>query len=43
MLQYEKNALKMEHDWKIELIEDMNPSWADFSTNWNLDFRKLRG
>ena len=33
---------KWKRDWKITLIEDMNPSWSDLSPNWNLNFNKLR-
>jgi putative endonuclease len=33
---------KWKRDWKINLIEDMNPSWSYLSTNWNLNFNKLR-
>tara|TARA_R110000868_G_scaffold194296_1_gene439675 strand:- start:1020 stop:1310 length:291 start_codon:yes stop_codon:yes gene_type:complete len=33
---------KWKRDWKIKLIEEMNPSWSDLSTNWNLDTRKFR-
>ena len=33
---------KWKRDWKIKLIEEMNPSWSDLSLNWNLDFRKFR-
>lgn len=33
---------KWKRDWKIKLIEEMNPSWCDLSINWNLNFNKLR-
>ncbi len=33
---------KWKREWKIKLIEEMNPSWSDLSLNWNLDFRRLR-
>ncbi len=33
---------KWKRSWKIELIEEMNPTWADLSTNWNLNYNKLR-
>jgi putative endonuclease len=26
---------KWKRDWKINLIEDMNPGWSDISINWN--------
>ncbi len=33
---------KWKRDWKIQLIESMNPSWMDLSMNWNLDFNNYR-
>jgi len=33
---------KWKRNWKLELIEEMNPSWSDLSLNWNLNFKKLR-
>ena len=33
---------KWKRDWKIKLIEDMNPSWMDLSTNWNLGLNTFR-
>jgi len=33
---------KWKRDWKIKLIEEMNPSWSDLSTNWNLNTTKFR-
>lgn len=33
---------KWRREWKVKLIEDMNPSWMDISINWNFDFSKLR-
>lgn len=38
----EKQFKKWKRDWKIEMIEEMNPSWSDLAINWNLDFNKLR-
>lgn len=38
----EKQVKKWKRDWKLKLIDDMNPSWADLSINWNLNFNKLR-
>jgi len=38
----EKQFKKWKRDWKIKLIEEMNPSWSDLSMNWNLNFKKLR-
>lgn len=33
---------KWKRDWKIELIEDMNPNWTDLSVNWNFNYNKDR-
>lgn len=33
---------KWKRDWKIKLIEEMNPSRSDLSLNWNLNYRKFR-
>jgi len=38
----EKQFKKWKRQWKIDLIEEMNPSWSDLSINWNLNFNKLR-
>ena len=38
----ERYFKKWKREWKVELIEDMNPSWDDLSINWNLNFNKLR-
>ena len=38
----EKQFKKWKRNWKINLIEEMNPSWSDLSMNWNLDNRKFR-
>lgn len=38
----EKRFKKWKRDWKIKLIEEMNPSWSDLSINWNLDTTRLR-
>lgn len=38
----EKRFKKWKREWKINLIEDMNPSWMDLSTNWNIDYNKNR-
>jgi len=38
----EKQFKKWKRDWKIKLIEEMNPSWSDLSINWNLGNRKFR-
>lgn len=34
----ERQFKKWKRDWKIELIEEMNPSWSDLSANWNLNY-----
>ncbi|WP_418638233.1 GIY-YIG nuclease family protein [Winogradskyella sp.] len=33
----ERQFKKWKREWKVNLIEEMNPSWADLSVNWNLD------
>ena len=38
----ERQFKRWKRVWKIELIEEMNPSWSDISTNWNLNYNKLR-
>lgn len=38
----ERQFKKWKRDWKIKLIEEMNPSWSDLSMNWNLDTTRLR-
>lgn len=38
----ERRMKKWKRDWKIELIEEMNPNWMDISMNWNLNFNKFR-
>ena len=38
----EKRLKKWKRDWKLKLIEEMNPSWINLSLNWNLDNRKFR-
>jgi putative endonuclease len=38
----ERQFKKWKRDWKIKLIEEMNPSWIDLSMNWNSDNRKFR-
>ncbi|MBC30371.1 MAG: excinuclease ABC subunit C [Muricauda sp.] len=38
----EKRLKKWKREWKIELIEDMNPSWSDLSMNWKLNYNRLR-
>ncbi len=38
----ERQFKKWKRDWKIELIEEMNPNWSDLSNNWNLNYNKFR-
>lgn len=38
----ERTFKKWKRNWKIELIEEMNPSWSDLSINWNLNCNKIR-
>ena len=38
----ERQFKKWKREWKINLIEEMNPSWTDLSLNWNLDLNKHR-
>ncbi|WP_396602658.1 GIY-YIG nuclease family protein [Algibacter sp. R77976] len=38
----EKSFKKWKREWKIDLIQNMNPIWGDLSINWNLNFNKLR-
>ena len=38
----EKKFKKWKRKWKIELIDEMNPSWFDLSSNWNINYNKLR-
>lgn len=41
-LSREKQLKKWKRDWKINLIVDMNPHWTDLTTNWNLNYNKLK-
>ncbi len=38
----ERQFKKWKREWKIELIEEMNPNWSDLSINWNLNFNEVR-
>ena len=38
----EKQFKKWKREWKINLIEEMNPNWSDLSANWNLNNREFR-
>tara|TARA_R110000868_G_scaffold62372_1_gene188562 strand:+ start:481 stop:771 length:291 start_codon:yes stop_codon:yes gene_type:complete len=40
--QRERQFKKWKRNWKIKLVEEMNPSWTDLSLNWNLNYNKLR-
>lgn len=41
-LKREKQFKKWKRDWKVKLIEEMNPNWVDLSINWNLNYNSLR-
>lgn len=38
----EKQLKKWKRDWKVNLIDDMNPAWMDISLNWNFNFNTIR-
>ena len=38
----ERQLKKWKREWKIKLIEEINPGWMDISMNWNFNFRKVR-
>lgn len=38
----ERQLKKWKREWKINLVTDMNPCWIDLTTNWNLNYIKLR-
>ena len=38
----EKRLKKWKREWKVKLIETMNPSWMDLSMNWSLNYKKFR-
>ncbi len=38
----ERQFKKWKRNWKVVLIEEMNPTWADLSTNWNINFNRIR-
>jgi putative endonuclease len=38
----ERQFKKWKREWKIKLVEEMNPNWSDLSINWNLDTREFR-
>ncbi|MEZ4781818.1 MAG: GIY-YIG nuclease family protein [Flavobacteriaceae bacterium] len=33
---------KWKREWKIKLIEEINPNWSDLSMNWNLGNKIFR-
>lgn len=39
----ERQLKKWKRDWKVTLIEAMNPTWMDVSVNWNFNFNIIRG
>ena len=38
----ERQMKKWKREWKVKLIEEMNPSWADMSMNWKYVFLRRR-
>ena len=38
----ERQFKKWKREWKVELIEGMNPSWLDIRINWNLNNNRIR-
>ena len=38
----ERQFKKWKREWKVKLIEEMNPSWSDLSINWNLGTKGFR-
>lgn len=40
--QRERQFKKWKRNWKIKLVEEINPSWTDLSLNWNLNYNNLR-
>ncbi|WP_350284144.1 GIY-YIG nuclease family protein [uncultured Croceitalea sp.] len=41
-LDRERQFKKWKRQWKVDLIEQMNPSWSDLSMNWKLNYNRLR-
>ena len=33
---------KWKRDWKIRIIEELNPNWIDISFNWKFNLNKFR-
>ena len=38
----EKRLKKWKREWKVKLIETMNPGWMDLSMNWSLNKTSFR-
>lgn len=38
----EKQFKKWKRQWKVNLIQEMNPDWTDLSVNWNLENKIFR-
>ena len=38
----ERQFKKWKRDWKVSLIEEMNPTWSDLSINWNMNYQRFR-
>ncbi|MDX1470616.1 MAG: GIY-YIG nuclease family protein [Flavobacteriaceae bacterium] len=38
----EKRMKKWKREWKIKLINEINPSWMDISMNWKPDMTRFR-
>lgn len=38
----ERQFKKWKREWKVKLIEEMNPNWSDLSMNWNLGEKIFR-
>jgi putative endonuclease len=34
-IQREKNMKNWNRDWKLKLIEEINPEWNDLAADWN--------
>lgn len=39
----EKQMKKWNRDWKVKLIEEMNPGWHDLTLNWNYNTSREGG
>jgi putative endonuclease len=38
----EKQLKKWKRGWKVQIIEELNPSWSDLTLNWNLNYNSIR-